>query len=188
MPGEVPQAKGVWFATAHRQVLADYGDDGLAAVARHMGDELAPAIVDPIVSAWYPETTFQRAMTAVGETVCGNDPERFVDFIEACTASGINRFLRIILALTSPAYLLGKMPVFWARHRLHNGKLEVDVSERAARLHYSEFPFFDDRHYRLFVRGVLRKTVEVASGKRPDVTVRDYGKDRLVVDVFYGAR
>jgi hypothetical protein len=153
-----------------------------------MGEENARAMLDPLPSAWYAETTFQSALAAVSEEVCGRDPDRFVEFIEACTVLGINRFLRIILALSSPAYLLGKMPIFWSRHRLNNGKLEVEVGDRCARLHYSEFPFFDDRNYRLFVRGVLRKTVEVASGVRPEVTVRDYGRDRLVVDVFFATR
>ena len=182
-----PQAKGVWFATARRQVLAEHGEGALGRIALRMGDEHAQAMLEPIVSAWYPETTFQRAMSAVFEETCSGDSERFVEFIESCTVLGINRFLRFVLALSSPAYLLGKMPVLWARHRLHNGKLRVDVGERSARLAYTEFPFFDDRNYRLFVRGVLRKSVEVTSGHRPEVTVRDYGKDRLLVDVHFAA-
>lgn len=140
---------------------------------------------DPVASAWYPETSFQRAMAAVEEETCGGDPERFVDFIEACTVLGINRFMRIVLGLTSAAYLLRKMPVLWAQHRRHNGSLEVELGARVARLHYKGFPFFDDRNYRLFVRGVLRKTVEVASGMRPDVMIRDYAKDRLLVEVYF---
>lgn len=180
-----PQAKGVWFLTARRHLVDVHGETMVARVACRMGDEHAHALLEPIASSWYPEETFQRALAAVNEETCGGDPERFVELIEACTVLGVNRFLRIILGLTSPAYLLSKMPIFWARHRLDNGKLEVELGERSARLHYSEFPFFDDRHYRLFVRGVLRKTVELASGVRPDVTVRDYGRDRLVVEVYF---
>lgn len=188
MPCDEPQVKGAWFVTSRRQLLAAHGDDALARIARHMGEEYADAMVDPVTSAWYPETTFQRALAAVAEETCEGDPEKFVEFIEECTVHGINRFLKIILALTSPPYLLGKMPIFWSRHRQNNGKLEVEMGERCARLHYSEFPFFDDRNYRMLVRAILRKTVEVASGVRPDVTVRDYGKDRLVVDVYFATR
>jgi hypothetical protein len=187
MSGE-PQAQGVWFVTARRQLVASHGDDAVARAAAHMGDEHAHALLEPLASNWYPEETFQRAMAAVSHETCDGDPERFVDFIEQCTVLGINRFLRIVLGLTSPKYLLSKMPVFWARHRKHNGTLDVEVGERAARLHYRAFPFFDDRNYRIFVRGVLGKTVEVASGVRPDVIVRDYGRDQLVVDVHYRRR
>jgi hypothetical protein len=185
MGGGEPQAKGVWFVTARRQIASAHGDGAVERVATRMGDDHAHALLDPMTSAWYPEATFQRAMAAVSEETCEGDPDRFVEFIEACTVQGINRFLRVILSFTSAPYLLGKMPVFWARHRLNNGKLDVELGERSARLSYSEFPFFDDRNYRLFVRGVLRKTVEVSSGQRPDVLVRDYARDRLVVDVHY---
>jgi hypothetical protein len=185
MPAGEPMVKGVWFVTARRQLLADHGDAMLARVAERMGEDHADALLAPVTSAWYDEVTFQHAMAAVSEVTCEGDGERFVEFIEACTVHGINHFLRIILSLTSPAYLLAKMPVFWARHRKNNGKLEVEVGDRCARLLYTEFPFFDDRPYRLMVRAILRKTVEVSSGIRPDVTVRDFGRDRLLVEVFY---
>jgi hypothetical protein len=35
------------------------------------------------------------------------------------------------------------------------------------------------------VRGILRRTLEVSSGTRPDVTVRDYADDRLLVEVHF---
>jgi hypothetical protein len=180
-----PQAKGVWFATARRQLEEDNGLDFVRRVAQRMGEEHAHALLEPVTSGWYPEVTFQRAMAAVAEELCDGDPDRFVHFIEACTVQGINRFLRVILSLTSPAYVLAKMPVFWARHRQHNGQLDVEIGERRALLHYTAFPFFEDRNYRLFVRGVLRKTLQVSSGVRPEVTVRDYASDRLLIDVYF---
>jgi hypothetical protein len=180
-----PQAKGVWFVTARRLLLDVHGQEMLARVARRMGDEHARTLLEPMASAWYPELSFQSAMGAVMEETCGGDQERFVDFIEACTILGINRFLRVVLSLTSPARVLAKMPAFWARHRQHNGKLTVDIDERRALLHYTEFPFFGDRNYRIAVRGILRKTLEVSSGARPEVTVREYEQDRLLVEVRF---
>jgi hypothetical protein len=188
MAAREPQAKGVWFVTARRQVADTHGEETVKRVAARMGEEHAHAMLEPTADAWYPETSFQRAMAAVADELCDGDPERFVEFIEACTVQGINRFLRIILSMTSPAYVLAKMPVFWARHRQHNGRLHVEIGEQRARLDYTGFPFFADRNYRLFVRGVLRKTLEVASGARPEVTVRDYAADRLHVDVYFPTR
>jgi hypothetical protein len=180
-----PQAKGIWFVTARRQLLDTHGEEALRRVADRMGEAHAHALTDPLASAWYPEASFQRAMAAVAEEICGSDPDRFIDFIEACTVQGINRFLRIILSMTSPAYVLAKMPVLWARHRQYGGRLHVEIGDQHARLDYTEFPFFDDRNYRLFARGVLRKTLEVSSGVRPDVIVRDYATDRLLLDVYF---
>jgi hypothetical protein len=185
MSEEEPQAKGVWFVTARRHLLDVYGESMLARVARRMGEEHASTLLEPRPSAWYPELSFQSAVGAVMEETCDGDPERFVDFIEACTVLGINRFLRVILSMTSPTYVLTKMPVFWARHRQHNGRLTVDIGERRALLHYTEFPFFSDPNYRICVRGILRKTLEISSGVRPEVTVRDYGQDRLLVEVHF---
>ena len=139
-----PQLKGVWFVTTRRQLVTLYGEDALTRVAARMGEEHGPAMLEPSASAWYPEETFQSALAAVNDEMSQGDPERFVAFMEECTVLGVNRFLRIILALTSPEYLLSKMPIFWARHRLDNGKLDVELGERSARLHYSDFPFFDD--------------------------------------------
>jgi hypothetical protein len=186
MRGGEPVAKGMWFVSAREQILKEHGGDVLARVARRMGDELGAALLTPTPSAWYAETTLQRAMAAVNEEAFGGDRERFVAFVEACTEHGIRRFVRVMLAFNSPGRLLGKMPLFWARHRQNNGELTVDVGERSARLHYTRFPFFDDRNYWLLIRGVLRKAVEVTSGARPDVTVRDYTHDSLVVDVYFG--
>lgn len=180
-----PLAKGVWFVTARRHLLDVYGEEMLARVAQSMSEEHANALLEPLASAWYPELSFQSAVGAVMEETCERDPERFVDFIEECTVLGINRFLRVILSLTSPAYVLSKMPVFWSRHRQHCGKLTVDIGERRALLQYTDFPFFDDPNYRICVRGILRKTLEISSGARPEVIVRDYRRDRLLVEVHF---
>ena len=183
-----PLAKGVWFVSARRCLLENHGQGALARVASRMGEGDAQALLEPLASAWYPETSFQRAMAAVSEELLHGDPEAFCGFIEASTVIGINRFLRVVLSLTSPEFVLSSMPTFWARYRQNHGKLVVEQGARVARLEYTGFPFFGDRRYRIFVRGVLRKTMELASGERPEVTVRDYADDRLSVEVFFPGR
>jgi hypothetical protein len=177
--------KGAWFVTARRVLVADHGEPVLTRVASRLGEEHAEPLLSPLASAWYPETAFQRALDAVCIEACGGAVERYCQFIESCAVVGISRFLRVLLSLTSPSYVLSKMPVFWARHRCNNGTLRVELGPRTARLQYEGFPFFDDRNYRVMVRGILCKTLELTSGERPDVTVRDYTRDGLVVDVFF---
>ncbi len=177
--------KGAWFVTARRVLLAEHGEAMLARVASRLGDEVAESMLHPLASAWYPETAFQQALEAVSIEACDGNVEPYGRFIESCTVAGINRFLRVLLSLTSPAYVLTKMPVFWARHRRNHGQLEVHLGTRTARLHYTDFPFFGDRNYRVMVRSILCKTLEITSGERPEVTVRDYTRDRLVIDMFF---
>ena len=177
--------KGAWFVTARRVLSTEHGQPALARVAARLGEEHAEALLSPLASNWYPEAAFQQALEAVNAEVCGGDVDLYGRFIESCTVTGVNRFLRVLLSLTSPAYVLTKMPVFWARHRRRNGELHVDLGTRSARLHYTGFPFFDDRNYRVMVRSILCKTLEMTSGERPEVTVRDYTRDALAVDMFF---
>jgi len=183
--GSESLVKGAWMVTARRVLLTDHGEAMLTRVAGRLGDEHAEALLSPLASAWYPETAFQAALEAVNVEACGGAVEPYGKFIESCTVAGINRFLRVLLSLTSPAYVLTKMPVFWGRHRRNNGALNVELATRSARLHYTGFPFFADRNYRVMVRSILCKTLEVTSGERPDVTIRDYTRDGLVVDMFF---
>ncbi len=179
------QVKGAWFSAARRVLLDGQGPEGLARVVDALPPQDAAAFTDAYPSAWYPEETLQRALRVCSEVACGSDPDRFCGFIEDCTVVGLNRFLRAVLSLTSPSYLLAKMPVFWSRHRRNHGNLAVELRSRSARLVYTDFPFFDDANYRIMIRGILRKTLELTSKERPDVTVRDFDRSRLTVDVFF---
>jgi hypothetical protein len=165
--------------------LDRHGEAGVARVVRALGDDYGFLLTDPIASEWYPETSLQRSLGAVSTVTCEREPEKFCEFIEACTVFGINRLLRIVLALSSPAYVLAKMPALWARHRRNNGALSVEIRTRSARLSYSSFPFFDDANYRIMIRGILRKALEMSSGERPDVIVRDFTRDCLTVDMYF---
>jgi hypothetical protein len=186
-PSPAPVVNGAWFVTARRQILETYGEDGLERVIARLGEEHAEALVDPAPSSWYSELAFQAAITAVAEELARGDADEYAAFIEACTVAGVNRFLRVALLFTSVEFLLRKMPALWGRHRRNHGRLEVDVGRRRALLSYTGFPFFHDRNYRLMIVAVLRKTLEITTSRRPDVTVRDFGPDSMVAEVFYGA-
>ncbi len=181
-----PVVKGAWFVTARRQILETYGQVVLDRVMARLNEEYAEVLADPSPSSWYSEYAFQAAIGAVADELNG-DADEYAALMEACAVAGINRFLRVALLFTNAEFLLRKMPALWARHRRNHGALEVEIGKRRALLRYSGFPFFHDRNYRLMVVAVLRKTLEVTTSQRPDVTVRDFGRDSLMVEVFYGA-
>jgi hypothetical protein len=181
-----PAVKGAWFVTARRQILESYGKVGLERVVARLGDDYAEVLAEPAPSIWYSELAFQAAIGAFADELTNGDADEYATFMEACTVAGINRFLRVALLFTNAEFLLRKMPALWARHRRNHGTLAVEIGERRALLHYTGFPFFHDRNYRLMVVAVLRKTIEVTTSRRPDVTVRDFGRDSMLVEVFYG--
>jgi hypothetical protein len=185
-PGRAPAVKGAWFVTARRQIVETYGQVGLEKVVARLGEEHAEVLVDPAPSAWYSEFAFQAAIGAVADELANGNADEYAAFMEACAVAGINRFLRVALLFTNAEFLLRKMPALWARHRRNHGTLEVDIGKRRALLRYEGFPFFHDRNYRLMVVAVLRKTIELTTSRRPDVTVRDFGRDSMLVEVFYG--
>jgi len=176
--------KGAWFVTARRQIVETYGEVGLANIVARLDPDVAEVLVAPSPSDWYSEAAFQAAIGALADELDG-DADEYAAFMEACTVAGINRFLRVALLFTSAEFLLRKMPALWARHRRNHGTLEVDVGRRRALLTYTGFPYFHDRNYRLMIVAVLRKTIELTTSQRPDVTVRDFSRDSLLVEVFY---
>jgi hypothetical protein len=179
-----PSVKGAWFVTARRQILETYGEVGLANIVARLDPDYRELLSDPSPSSWYSEHAFQAAIGAVVDELKG-DADEYAAFMEGCTVAGINRFLRVALLFTSTEFLLKKMPALWGRHRRNQGTLEVDVGRRRALLKYSGFPFFHDRNYRLMIVAILRRTIELTTSRRPDVTVRDFGHDSLLVEVFY---
>ncbi len=181
-----PQVKGVWFVTARRHLLEHHGETAFAAVVARMPDDDRHALIEPLVSTWYPERVFQCALEAVQQGLTFNDDARFLAFIEASTELGVNHFFRILLRIASPAYLMHRMPAAWSTHRRDNGTLVVEADEKRARLRYAGFPFFSDPNYRFFVLGVLRKVTELCTGVPPRVRVVSHGKDWLDAEVLYG--
>jgi hypothetical protein len=180
-----PQVKGVWFVTARRHLLEHHGEAALAAVVAAMPEPERSALASPLPSRWFPEPVFKHAIAAVQSAVTANDDVRFLSFMEACAHIGVNHFLSIVLRITSPEFLLRKMPALWGLHRRHHGTLVVDAGPERARLTYAGFPYFDDRNYRLVVIGVLTKVLELCTGTRPRVAVAAHSQDTLEVEVTY---
>ena len=114
---EPPLVKGVWFVTARRHLLEEHGATKLAEVARSMADAHRTALLEPMASTWYPEDAFQDALHAVMQEVAHHDLLAFSNFIEACTVLGVNTFFRVLLRITSPAFLMRQMPALGRQYR-----------------------------------------------------------------------
>jgi hypothetical protein len=111
----------------------------------------------------------------------------FCEFIEACTVLGVHSFFRILLRITSPAYLLQKMPVITAQYRRNDWTCEVDANEERALITYRNCPYVADRIYRLYAATMIMKVVELCTNERPAVEVAGHGPDWMTLRVQYVA-
>jgi hypothetical protein len=177
--------KGVWFVTARRHLLELEGDTAVQAVARAMKPDNAPVLLEPLPSEWYAEDIFQDALGAVMEVHAHHDPDVFIRFIEACTVLGVTTFFRVILRITSPAYLMRKMPALSRQYRRNDWVCEVEADDERAVLSWRNAPYLGDRNYRLYTAAMMAKCSELCTGKRPTVTVAGHGPDWMKLQVVY---
>jgi hypothetical protein len=182
---ETPLVKGVWFVTARRHLLEEHGTTKLADVARAMKEPHRTALLEAMPSTWYPEDVFQDALHAVMQEVAHHDVLVFSNFIEACTVLGVNTFFRVLLRITSPAFLMRQMPALGRQYRKNDWKCVVEADERRAILRWSGCSYLADRAYRLYVVAMLVKCAELCTGQRPRCDVLEHGQDSATVQVVY---
>jgi hypothetical protein len=177
--------KGVWFVTARRHLLEVHGDPALQAVARAMKPDNGGVLLEPLPSQWYPEDVFQDAMRAVMEVHARHDPELFSQFIEACTVLGVNTFFRVLLRITSPAFLMRKMPGLSRQYRRNAWVCEVEADDVRAVIVWRNVPYLADRNYRLYLVAMMAKCCELCTSKRPTLTIAGHGDDWIDLRVVY---
>ena len=182
---EAAVVKGVWFVTARRHLLEVHGEPALQSVARAMKPEHSRVLLEPLASEWYPEDVFEDALRAVMEAHAHHDPDVFNEFIEACTVLGVNTFFRILLRITSPAFLMRKMPGLSRQYRRNDWVCDVEADDQRAVLLWHNVPYLRHRTYRLYCVAMLAKCSELCTGKRPTILTLGHGEDWLRLQVVY---
>lgn len=178
-------AKGVWFVTARRHLLEVHGDAVLQAVARAMKPDNARVLLEGLPSEWYSEDVLEDAMRGVMEAHAHHDPDVFCEFIEACTVLGVNTFFRILLRITSPAFLMRKMPGLSRQYRRNDWICDVEADDRRAVIWWRNVPYLRHRTYRLYCVAMMMKCSELCTGKRPSINTLGHGDDWIKLQVVY---
>ncbi len=180
------EVKGVWFVTARSYVLAHGGAPALEALLGYMDREHHEAITEPLASAWYPERALGQALAGMRQTLAGGDASEFREIMEECTRIGVNRFFRVLIRVSAPAFVLRQVPTMWRMIRRGDGDVVVEPTAGGTLIHYSGFPCFDDANYRLMTKGSLAALVRLCTQKPPLVDVVDYGRDWLDARIVHG--
>jgi hypothetical protein len=180
------ELKGLWFAIARRTLLAEYGEATLNGVLARIPEAHRHALEDPVISAWYPEISFQQCLAAVESEVTPGQLQ-FERFIEQCTERGVNLLFSILLRLSTPGFVLKRVPTMWRQLRRGAGQVVVETDQAVTTLHYTGFPFFDDERYRWLTIGSLRSLVRTCIGEAPHLEVIYQTRDSLGVRISGGA-
>ncbi len=174
------EVKGAWFVSAHAFLAAEPG--ALERVLAEVPESHRNALADPSAGRWYPEVTLQETLGAF-RRVHARTANDFVAAIDACTVIGTSRFFRALLSLTTPGFVLRRVPTMWRQVRRGPGGVTVMTDAAEALLTYENFPYFDDENYRLLTVGSLRALVRICTGAAPTVTIEDATGTSLRVTV-----
>jgi hypothetical protein len=183
-PSEV---KGVWFVAARDYARAVHGQEVLDALLERTPYKYRDVYAAPIASAWYPEEALQEALSMLYEIVAQESDVIFEQIMEGCTEQGINRLFQMLLRISSPGFVLRMVPTMWRQIRRGAGHVDVDQHEGHTVIRYSEFPWFDDRLYRLLTVGSLRAIVRTCTHEEPRIDVLEAQGHSLTLRVAYRA-
>ena len=181
----VSEVKGLWFTVGRRYVLENYGEETFAACLARLGEKHGAVFAEPLPSAWYPEETLQQTLAVLDLVVAEGDKDLFVHIIEGCSLLAVHHFFRALLRLVPPATMLRKVPTMWNLIRRGAGRVVVEADETHGVVRYSEFPYFDDVHYRLLTLGAIRSLMTLCGAQRARVELSAHTSDSLTVDVAY---
>ena len=186
MTSPTSEVKGIWFASL-RGYLEQEGHRGaLPELLESLPAAAQAALADPLVSAWYPEDALAVVLDGVHRVTAGGSDAHFEELMEAVTIHGVSRFFRVLLQLSTPGFVVGKIPVLWDRMRRGAGKVEVDRDAVRARVYYTRFPYFDAPVYRLLTTGSIRGITRICGGMSCRIEALRHTHDSLDVEVTFG--
>ena len=179
------EIKGVWFVAMRDHVREAYGSQGLELLLHKAPLEFREVYGAPIASAWYPEATLQEALSLLHEEVAGSSDLVFEKVVEGCVKHGIRRMFQLLLGASSPGFVLRMVPTLWRQIRRGAGQVDVEQHADHTLVHYSEFPWFRDRLYRLMTLCSLRVILRCSSRAQPRIEVLEHGPATLSLRVAH---
>jgi hypothetical protein len=177
------EVKGIAFASVHHWLDETFGPPGVERLCRGLAPETAAAIRRPMPSVWYDEGVHADMLHGIYRDVCDGDETRYRQVIEAVTTIGLKRFARLILSMTTPAFVIHRLPTLW--RILRRGPATVGVREVSGmfRVTYDHFEYFDDETYHGYLIAVVRAIILVPTEVKPDIVVSGFTPTRLTLQI-----
>jgi hypothetical protein len=181
----VSEVKGLWFVVGRRYLLEHFGQSDLDACIARMGERNGDVLASPIASEWYPEEALQQTLAVLDVVIAGGDQDRLVQILIECSLLAVNHFFRALLRLVPAPVMLRKIPTLWTLIRRGRGHVVVEADETHGVVRYSDFPYFDDVHYRLLTLAAVRSLMVLCGARHARVEIAGYTPDTLTVNVTY---
>lgn len=158
------EVKGIWFVTARRYVLQEYGQEAFDRYAAAVPEYIRADVIDPVMSSWYPEEMLRDALTAFHAEVCGGDDDVFSKAMERCSVLGVHWFVQMLVSVATPEYLLRLMPATLRISRRGPVRVHVQMGDRCATLRFTGQPYAGDPRYRLATPAIIRGMLGLCVG------------------------
>ena len=175
--------KGNVFVTVREWLTREHGREAYDDLLGAMPEDHAAEVRDPLPSIWHPEEVHQSMLHGLHAVFCDRDSRRYRDAIAELTILGVHKFARLILQMSSNAFVLRRLPTLWRVIRRGPATTDVEQREGLTTIRYGAFPFYGDELYRLYILGVLTGIVRVSAGADPEVRVVSHDVDRMRVEL-----
>lgn len=180
----VHEIKGAAFVTLQRLVTTEHGAENWSALVAAMPPAHGAQVQHAHASDWFDEEVHASVLRATFETVAARDVTRYEQVIDAGTTLGVHTFARLILGMSSPAFVVRRCPTLWTVIRRGPARVSVEQpSEGRSIVRYERFPFFDDVLYRHYFRALLGAVVRPALGRTPIVSLLAHTANTLDVEI-----
>lgn len=180
------EIKGSAFITLARWFTETRRIHGWSEMLAHLDERDRLTVEGALASEWYPEALHGRVLEALFVVTAQRDYARFEAIVDACTLLGVQTFARLVLSMSSPAFVLRRAPTLWAVIRRGPATLTVEQTEGRSRLRYRQFPFFADELYRLYFKGLLTALVRPTLKRPPQVKIVSFSADSLDIEIEHG--
>ena len=179
------EVKGVWFVTARRYLLQDFGEEAFARYVAAAPEASRDAIREPVVSRWYPEEVMRDALRAFHQEIAKGSDAQFSASMERCAVLGVHWFVQLLLSVTTPRYLLRLFPAVLKQTRRGPVRCAVDVRDNAATLRFTGQPYANDPCYRLATPAIVRAVLALCVGQGVVATLTEYDETTHVCEVTW---
>ncbi|MBX3250601.1 MAG: hypothetical protein KF901_25715 [Myxococcales bacterium] len=164
------QIRGSWIVST-RRLIEDVAPAAMGEVARRLPAGKEALLTEALPSDWYPEEVLSGLLDGLNEVVAKRDPARFESLLEQGVAYGISRFYSAMLKLSTPGFVLGRIPTLWNLTRRGPAYVVVERCPEGSLVRYRSFPYFDREPYRLLTRASIRVLLRQTGATRPEVTL-----------------
>jgi hypothetical protein len=151
----VSEIRASWVLTA-RRLIEELRPSAKPELVRYLPASHANVLDDAVPGDWYPEEVLSGLLLGLHEVMADGDAARFEVLLERAVELGIHRFFSAVLKLSSPGFVLARVPTLWNLSRRGTGRVRVERQVEGSLVSYRDFPYFHLERYRVLTRASIR--------------------------------